>query len=129
MTEKKTYGVSFGNGNDGVSQLYPNFIVTTDRPFALAKLAMLHRFNNGNSVRWAKRVMDIDGESEYTIYATIYDPSDSPGWSEHNGAWMICQVFPVDQDLIDNSTAREYDSLEDVFGKSFVKRHAADERE
>ena len=41
------YGVSSGNGNNGVSHLYPDYYVRTADPFRLAELAMVDKFNDG----------------------------------------------------------------------------------
>lgn len=133
----RLYGVSFGNGNDGVSHIYPNFYVRTCEPYVLAAAAMLSDFKPGEGHDWCIANVEIDGEADYTITATLYNPPDDrenyesqlaaaqeeidasetdeerekaeseletlqegdPGsWCEFNGAWMICEVFPVDDD-------------------------------
>lgn len=108
------YGVSTGNGNDGVSQMYPDYYVFTSEPWELAELALKAHFNGQE---WAMRHAEIDGDAEYTIYATIDAPpcedtedgeypdsddweneEDGRNWSDGNGAWFILEVFPVDSD-------------------------------
>ena len=71
MSESATrlYGVSSGNGNDGVSQMFPDYYVRTDSPWQLAELAALSTFKPGAGQAWCKRHVEIDGESEYTIQA------------------------------------------------------------
>lgn len=164
------YGVSFGNGNDGVSHIYPNFYVRTCEPYTLAVAAMLSEFKQGEGQAWCLDNIDVDGESEYTITATLLDPPDDredyenelkdaqrevdeakaacdeagdddeaaqfaleqaestleelesndPGsWSEHNGAWMICEVFPVDVDDMDGRKL-EYVALSECFDSSII---------
>lgn len=97
----RLYGVSSGNGNDGVSHMFADYYVYTDDPWKLAKLALVSGFKDD----WKERALDvceIDGESDYTIAAVIYDPLDEEyseedgSYSEANGAWIIVEVFPED---------------------------------
>lgn len=168
----KWYGVSWGNGNDGVSHMWPDYYVRTDDPWKLAEIAAV---SNLKDRTWAKENVEIDGEADYTITAMFLDPPDDdaddswyiatayengavlieddedggndgwrylvdgedaspvyeteaeaarafcgsngiePGsWSESNGAWLLCEVFPVDMDE-ERSSAPRYDSLADCF--------------
>ncbi len=168
------YGVSFGNGNDGVSHMYPNFFVRTCEPYTLAAAAMLSDFKPSEGVAWASENMEVDGDAEYGISATLYDPPDDgkdyeaeleaaqeavddahyalqeaidaedqeaedaaqtqleeardalttledsdPGsWSEFNGAWMICEVFRVDEP---DGRRSAYDSLSEAFSAELIE--------
>ena len=105
MTTKRTYGVSSGNGNDGVSHIFADYYVTTEDPWRLAELAMLTSFKPKFRDQ-VREEMVIDGESDFTIYAVLYEPLDEPerddegealSWCEANGAWMIIEVFPEDE--------------------------------
>ena len=135
------YGVSYGDGNNGVSHSYANFYVKTCEPYRLAQAAMLSEFKAGEGQSWALWAMEIDGEAEYTISAVIYDPPDDSddsdrdhsecedgeecegcdacepdemeSWSSVNGAWLICEVFPVEPDNM--RSVPQYDSLSDAF--------------
>lgn len=69
----KLHGVSIGNGNDGVSHLFPNYYVMTDDPYSLARLAIIHDINPG-AQKWAAEVVEVEGEADYTVSAVIYDP-------------------------------------------------------
>jgi hypothetical protein len=69
----KLYGVASGNGNDGVSHMYANYYVRTNDPWRLAELALLAEFKP-SGIAWAKSHSEIDGESDYTISAVIYNP-------------------------------------------------------
>ena len=89
------YGVSYGNGNDGVSHLWPYFYVRTADPYTLAAAALLDLFGADYQTRYARRLR-LEGEAEFAITASIDDPIGSAGWSEVNGTWKICEVFPVD---------------------------------
>jgi hypothetical protein len=111
------YGVSTGNGNDGVSHMFADYYVRTDDPWRLARLALVSSFKD----EWKQRALDaadVDGESEYTISAMILDPLDevydeeSGSWSESNGAWLIVEVFPEDDPREDRPV---YESLDDAF--------------
>jgi len=151
------YGVSFGDGSNGVSHMYPDYYVRTASPWELARLAMLHSFKP----EWheaADNAMDLDGDAEYGISATIYDladvdPSDgldrewtcgecghewttdasqgqadqcpecegeeieeteTEDWASVNGAWSICEVFPIDSPPA--CTRLAYGSLDECFG-------------
>ena len=128
MTEQvKFYGVSSGDGNNGVSHMFADYYVRTDDPWRLARLAMLAQFKPGKGMAWALEAMDVDGEAEYTIAATIYNPPDDEApddeapddcddadWCSVNGAWMIIEVFPED----DPRDGRPmYDSIDDAFNE------------
>jgi hypothetical protein len=102
MSVCRLYGVSSGNGNDGVSHMFADYYVYTDDPWRLAKLALVSGFKDEYKES-ALDVCEIDGESDYTIAAVIYDPLDEePGeddeesWCSVNGAWFIVEVFPED---------------------------------
>jgi len=127
------YGVSFGDGNNGVSQMYPRYYVRTCEPYTLAAAAMVAQFNDGEGQYWASQAVEVDGEADYGIDATIYDPPEDDkdawaddddeepnyseeSWSSVNGVWMICQVFPVDRNDL-NSGKMVYDSLRDAFSE------------
>ena len=143
MSEARYYAVSSGNGNDGVSHLFPDYIVRTDRPWALARLAALSTFKKGEGQAWCEENLELDGESDYTIYATLQespetqderaemqerlealDPeTDEDAIEELESeiesfgcgyAWNIFEVFPWDE----SDTSRPiYESLEDAFGE------------
>lgn len=141
MNEPKYYGVSSGNGNDGVSQCFPNYIVKTDKPWLLAELAGLSEFKAGEGQEWAKENMEIDGEEEYTISVTFTESPEAQDAREQMAkesealgeyeddcgcdyAWLILEIFPYD---VENNWKRErpvYESLEDCFGEEFVKANA-----
>jgi len=132
----RLYAVSSGNGNDGVSHLYPDYYVRTCEPYRLAELAMVNTISSDYRA-WAVEQCEVDGEAEYTISAVIYDPPDDDSdrdhsqcedgedcegceqcegegtsWSNANGAWIIVEVFPVDET---NGRALAYTSLNDAF--------------
>lgn len=111
------YGVSSGNGNDGVSHMFPDYYVKTADPWRLAEVAMLDKFKP-EFMPWAKSEMDIDGEAEFTICACLYNPMDDEDGSycDYNGAWYILEVFPVVEDEMRDGTP-SYDSLEEAHTK------------
>lgn len=112
-------GVSSGNGNDGVSHHYPDYYVRTADPYRLAELAMVDRFKAGEGMVWARGAVDVDGERDYTISATIYEGPE--GETEFGAAWLIIEVFPVDLDDVKTWQADPYkrtscyDRLESAF--------------
>lgn len=102
MNACRLYGVSSGNGNDGVSHMFPDYYVYTSDPYRLARLAMVSTFKD----EWKRAAYDamyVDGEADYTIFACIYDPLDEPdcedgeSWSSVNGAWLLIHIFPDDE--------------------------------
>ena len=123
------YGVSSGNGNDGVSHMFADYYVKTDDPWRLARLALVSSFKD----EWKERALnaaEVDGESEYTISAMILDPLDevydeeSGSWSESNGAWLIVEVFPDDEP---REGTRVYDSLDAAFESADLALVAAED--
>ena len=114
------YGVSSGNGNDGVSQMHPDYYVRTADPYRLAELAVVDSFKAGDGMVWARESVDVDGARDYTIMATIYeDPDGCPAYG--GGAWLIIEVFPADLDEAETWQADPYkrtscyDRLESAF--------------
>lgn len=113
------FGVSSGNGNDGVSQMYPDYYVRTAEPYRLAELAMVDKFEAGESMAWAREAVEVDGGRDYTIGATIYEGPD--GETEFGAAWMIVEVFPADPDSLETWQTDPYkaplcyDRLESAF--------------
>jgi hypothetical protein len=141
----KYYGVSSGNGNDGVSQLFPDYIVKTNDPFRLAELAIVSTYKPKYQ-QWAKDHADVDGEADYVIFATIYesygtmmernemqdrldamDENDPEAAAladeiEHFGcdyAEQIIEVFAWEGD--DFKDRPVFESLEDAFAESELK--------
>lgn len=134
----KWFGVSSGNGNDGVSHMWPDYYVRTCDPFRLAELAMVACFKP-EFYAWAIEHTEVDGEAEYTISAIISDPPDDGerdhsqcedgddcegcdecevegnSWSDANGAWKIVEVWAIDDMDDKRSSAMRYESLTDAF--------------
>lgn len=136
-TEIKLYAVSYGNGNDGVSHLYPDFYCYTDKPYDLAKLAIVTNCNTQYQ-DWAAERVEVDGEAEYTITGMLLDPpdddeigqegeADNGSWSDANGAWMLAEVFQVtEDDLPDQSDVygkKPYAGLTECFGADVVAKY------
>lgn len=130
------YGVSTGNGNDGISHFWPSYYVRTSDPWTLARAAIVAECGDRE---FALEAFEVNGDADYTIHAVIYDPPDDDSdldpsqceegedcegcdqcvneessWSSVNGAWLLVDVFAVGtpHDWDDRSTAPEYDSLE-----------------
>ena len=139
------YGVSFGNGNDGVSHLFPAYYVRTADPWRLARIAILSQISDDfrcvnktckctQSARdKATEALEVDGDSDYTIYAMIRNPLDwdeepqseyseddaEEDWCSINGAWMICEVFPLHPFQVDIYNG--YTSMEEAFTADELK--------
>ena len=106
-----TYGVSSGDGNNGVSHMFADYYVTTDDPWRLAHLAAITMFEPGYQL-WAKDNVEVDGEAKYTISACFYSLPDDEG-CDRDYCPLIVEVFP-DDDPRDGAPV--YDSIEDCFG-------------
>lgn len=109
------FAVSSGDGNNGVSHLFPDYYCRCAPcdAYTLAAAAMFSKFNGKVEREFAVENTQIDGEADFTISATILDPPEDPdiaaadrdddsgddeteSWSSVNGAWLIVEVFPVD---------------------------------
>jgi hypothetical protein len=77
-TTPRWFAVSSGNGNDGVSQMWPDYYCrcTSDEAFTLASAAMISQFKPGAGYAWVAENCEVDGESDYTITACISDPPE-----------------------------------------------------
>jgi len=123
----KWYGVSSGDGNDGVSHLWPDYYVRTCDPYRLAELALV-ALMNVDYYSWAIENVEVDGDAEYTISATLYNPPDDGeyevdfNWCDVNGAWTIVEVFPIEDMDSERSRAPRYDSLADAFPPDLLMR-------
>lgn len=121
----RLYGVSYGDGNNGVSHMFADFYVKTDDPWRLAHLALVNYFTS----EWqdqAMEEMDIDGDAQFTITACLYEPldreppeEDGTSYCDANGAYFITDVFPEDDPKKDRPI---YDSLEEAFDKALLEK-------
>ena len=124
-TEKRWYGVSHGNGNDGVSQLYPDYAVMTDDPWTLAHGAMVASFQPRSAWRrLAIRDAYVDGETDYTVSACLHEGPN--GETEFGAAPAIVEVFPMDDDAVADLEARKgrislYRSLNAALGSDVLR--------
>jgi hypothetical protein len=115
--EPRLYGVSYGNGNDGVSHIFADFYVKTSDPWRLAKLAMVTQFKDDFQAR-ALEECTVDGEAEYMVQAVIYEPLDSEpceegeSYCDVNGCAHLVDVFPEDDPREGRPT---YESIEEAF--------------
>lgn len=106
MSDPQWYAVSFGDGNDGVSHLVPNYYVKSDDPWLLARAAMIDAIVPRHQ-RWAEDTVEVDGEAEHTVTAML---SEGPGGETAFGAaWMICEVWPIGELT---KLVNAYDSIE-----------------
>ena len=101
MTETKLYGVSTGDGNNGVSHMFPDYYVRTDDPWLLARAAAYGCWKQGDW-GWLSSSMEVDGEAEYTISAFTLDEPDTEHDDEADysdtPAPFILEVFPVKEE-------------------------------
>lgn len=123
----RLYGVSSGNGNDGVSHIFADYYVRTNDPWRLARLAMVGQFKDEYLPK-AIEACEVDGEADYTVQAVIYEPLDFVPESEGdsycdsgNGAAHLVDVFPEDTPRYNRMV---YDSLEDAFSADLLAKVA-----
>jgi hypothetical protein len=110
-TRPRWYGVSYGDGNDGVSQLFPDFYVRTAHPWDLARAAAVSAVAPAYQA-WAAAEVQVDGEADYTLHATLLEGPD--GETAYGAAWFICEVFPVEGDEMRDEPSR-FDGLAAAF--------------
>ena len=98
-----------GNGNEGN---FPRFLVDLkdgDSPYAALKALVANDYIAGKRARrHIVRNVEIDGEPEFSIHATVYDGPD--GETEFGAAYLTAELQPVTaEDLAhyeDNGTSR-----------------------
>ena len=118
-TEPRWYAISSGNGNDGVSHTFPDYMVKTSDPYRLVELALVDQFEAGEGMAWAHEAVEVDGEAEYTISAIIYEGPE--GETDFGAAWLIVEVFPAAPEDVEAWQAdpwkrgRCYEDLESAF--------------
>lgn len=100
--ETRLYGVSTGNGNDGVSHTFADFYVRTHDPYLLAEAATYDSYKP-QAWSYIDDSLTIDGEPEYTIYATLYEepgkPENNEACPECNGeGWLLCNASTLSED-------------------------------
>ena len=132
MPKTRVYGVSTGDGNNGVSHMHADYYVRTDDPWELARRALRSKFKPEQQDE-VEMLADIDGDEDYTISAVIYDdpglapPSDDDDegsdWFDDSGpAWFILEVFPEnDEEWLAEHTEGPYgrpiyNSISEAFG-------------
>jgi hypothetical protein len=124
MSDVKTYAVSFGDGNDGISHIFPDYYVTTDDPWRLARLAMIFSFRVIPDVHdyqaWAAENVQLDEDGEDCVQACLYDGPDDVDGRDY--CYMMCDVWPDEP----NGRTPEYDSIEACFPADFIARYAKD---
>lgn len=104
------YGVSTGDGNIGVSHMSPSYYVFTNDPWELAERAA----KSDLKAEYHDEI-EVDGEAEYVISASVYDPD-----MEYRS--YILEVFPVEQDEISEAQADPwgkfcYGSIQEALGE------------
>lgn len=122
------YAISYGDGNNGLSRLHPNFMVEAPEgsEYILARLAMVSTFKAGHGKRWAARNLSVDEMGPDSAQAVIYDPPRSPGWSEHNGAWLLAEAYPASM-ASDSHICNVYTDMNAAFGRQLVAAHKGKE--
>ena len=94
--EPRWYGVSTGDGNNGVSHMFPDYYVFTDDPWELAE-----------------RAAQSDLKEEYHDQIELREDGSGEGASAevYTGEVEYCdfilEVFPLDADELENGSPRE----------------------
>ena len=108
----RLYGVSFGNGNDGVSHMFADYYVKTCDPWLLTRAATLGSFKPEFQPA-ANEAVEIDGEADYTIYATIYNPEDVDPAEAPSPTYTLSYVCPEYGETWENESADDANELDD----------------
>lgn len=106
------YGVSTGDGNNGVSHMFPDYYVFTADPWRLCERAAESSLRPGVE-------FEVDGEADYCISAVVYDsPEFYDDVSEEDmedfeagPCPFILDVFPVEQSEVDAARADPWGKL------------------
>ncbi len=113
--EAKWYGVSHGDGNDGVSHIFADYYVLTDEPYRLVELAALTSFNP-EYVKWAKENMDVEGDHEFVVSATFFEMPET-----QEARQELCDAAQAARDVGDEYGADELDEEVDTFGRDYAE--------
>jgi hypothetical protein len=138
--EERYYGIATGDGNSGISHSFPEYIVKTNNPWDLAKLAAHAQFKDDPAIQeWVAHNMEIDGDSEYGISVVFpesieqqeareeeferrraaaeeageeFDPeSDYDDWGGDT-SWFMVDVFPMEASEVDRLSCEVYDDTD-----------------
>ena len=122
------YGVSSGDGNNGVSSSYPDYLVLTNDPWCLAKCAAISSFKRGKGWQWARDNMETEGEEDYGITVSFSESpetqkerenADDDDYGSDGGAWLIYEIHLWQGDPPDNISV--FDSGEEAFDEDLWK--------
>lgn len=96
----KYYEYRIGNGNDGC---YPTSIIELEddeNPYAAIKALVINHFIVGERTRkYISKNIEIDGEEDYTVYATVYEGPE--GETEFGAAWLCAEMRYIPKDKLD----------------------------
>lgn len=139
--EARWYGVSTGNGNDGVSHMYANYYVFTDDPWTLVRAAIIAAHEGNESWERAAIEAEIDGDEDFVSAVIFEDPEfdveDLPeseredylsGNYDYGPAEFILEVFPEDEKWMRGRVGygcASYQSIEEACGATAVAKAMA----
>ena len=106
-----------GDGNEGN---FPRFTLTTDHPFEALEALVLDDFCPSH-LEWAQESLDVDGEPEYGVYATIYEGPD--GEQAFGAAWLTAELQPMTETDMEHSRRPHYDDLRDIVSEETYARY------
>jgi len=105
----KHYLYRLGDGNDGN---YPRAVIelSDDQcPYAALRAIVIDRYvPNSRIRRHIIKHIDVDGEPEFGIYATVYEGPD--GEQAFGAAWITAEFEPIKPDDLEHCQSR-YDIL------------------
>lgn len=93
MTDNPTrlYGISTGDGNDGVCHMFPRYYVRTDKPWELARRAAYSEFKPV-AYPFLDDNLEIDGDENHTISAMLYRLPRHRDLTPHDEGECVCPV-------------------------------------
>lgn len=122
---ERLYGIATGDGNNGVGHTWPRYYVRTSNPWRLAEIAFYSDHFEEFRPQLAE-IVEIDGDEEYCISASIFDYSDiTIGEDDENNEYyndyyqFILEVWPIDENE-SLTGAPVYDSIEECFSKAEI---------
>ena len=109
-----------GNGNDGNYPVGYVDLQPNQCPFAALRAMVLDRYRYGSVRRFVARNLQVDGEAEYGVNATVYE---GPRGETHFGAaWITAELEPAESDDCPNVPRLEFPACLDRGARQFFAR-------
>lgn len=126
----KTYLYRRGNGNEGNFIRALVMLKPTDCPYTALRALVVNDYIPGSATRrHIIRNIQIDGEAEYGIAATVHEAKN--GSDEFGAAWLTAELEPLsDSDVAHYEGQRmKAESLRDLLDRSALRLYRTHAKE